>query len=88
MIFITMGKLRKKLTKEFLAQSQKLFEQAAEQGIKFTALYWTLGRYDMVGIVEAKDEKTVMKGLIQMGDLASTETLTAVPREEAIKLVE
>jgi hypothetical protein len=29
-----------------------------------------------------------MKNLLQMGDIAATETLIAIPREEAIKLVE
>jgi hypothetical protein len=38
--------------------------------------------------VEAKDEKTVMKSLIRFGDVQSTETLVAVSREDAIKLVE
>jgi uncharacterized protein with GYD domain len=47
-----------------------------------------LGRYDGVLITEVKDEKAAMKALLRSGDLFSTETLVAVPREEAIKLVE
>jgi uncharacterized protein with GYD domain len=88
MIFIVQGKFRKKPTKEMLAQVSKLFEQMAKEGTKFVGQYWTLGRYDITSIVEGKDEKTVMKALIRFGDILSLETLMAVPRDEAIKLVE
>jgi uncharacterized protein with GYD domain len=88
LIFITFGKWRKKLTKELLARANELFEQGAKEGITFVKMYWTLGRYDMIAIAEAKDEKVVMKNLVRMSDLVATETLVAVPREEAIKLVE
>jgi len=75
-------------TKETLAQVQKLFDQMAKEGAKFIGMYWTLGRYDTISIVEPNDEKTMMKALIRFGDILTTETLIAVPREEAIKLVE
>lgn len=75
-------------TKETLAQVQKLFDQMAKEGAKFIGMYWTLGRYDTTSIVEPNDEKTMMKALIRFGDILTTETLIAVPREEAIKLVE
>ena len=82
------GKYKQKPTKEILAQTSKLFEQMAKDGIKFMGQYWTLGRYDITAIVQGKDEKTLMKAMIRFGDILSTETLVAVPREEAIKLVE
>jgi uncharacterized protein with GYD domain len=50
--------------------------------------YWTLGRYDTVVIMEAPDEKTVMKANMKVGDIVSTETLVAVTREEAHKLID
>jgi uncharacterized protein with GYD domain len=50
--------------------------------------YWTLGRYDAVTIVEGPDEKTTLKWLLLWGHLLSTETLVAIPTEEATKLVE
>ena len=88
MIFIIYGKYRKKPTKELNAQVLKLFEQMAKEGIKFIAQYWTLGRYDVTAIAEAKDEKTFMKAMIRFGDLISSETAIAVPREEAAKLLD
>lgn len=88
MIFIVYGKYRKKPTKEMQTQVQKIFEQMAKEGIKFIGQYWTLGRYDITSIAEAKDEKTFMKAMLRFGDLMSSETAIAVPREEAIKLLE
>ncbi len=37
--------------------------------------------------MEAPDEKAAMKANIMVSDIVSTETMVAVPREEAIKLV-
>ena len=88
MIFIGLAKWRKKPTKEMVAQASKLFEQMVKEDIKILGQYWMFGRYDVVTIIEGKDEKTVMKALIRFGDMFSSETLVAVPREEAIKLVE
>jgi len=88
MIFISLAKWRRKPTKEMVAQSGKLFEQMVKEGGKIIGQYWTLGRYDAVVITEGKDEKTAMKSLLRWGDFVSTETLVAVTREEAIKLLE
>jgi uncharacterized protein with GYD domain len=88
MIFISLARWRKKPTKEMVAQATKLFGQMVKEGGKIVGRYWTLGRYDAIVIIEAKDEKTAMKSLLRWGDMLSTETLVALPREEAIKLVE
>jgi len=87
MIFITLWRFRNKATKEMLAESVKLAEQLPKEGIEIIGNYWTLGRYDLVTIAEAKDEKTFIKALLQYGDIFSTETLVALSREDAIKLV-
>jgi len=83
-----LAKWRRKPTKEMVAQSSKLFEQAAKEGAKILGIYWTLGRYDAVVIAEGKDEKSYMKTILRWGDLISTETLVAVAREEALKLLD
>jgi uncharacterized protein with GYD domain len=88
MIFISFARWRKKPTKEMVTQGGKLVEQMVKEGSKVLGWYWTLGRYDVVLVIEGKDEKTIMRSLIRFGDLFSTETLIAVSREEAIKLVE
>lgn len=87
MHFITLGRFRRKPTKQMLAEMQKLFEEPVEGG-KILGYYWTLGRYDGVVISECPDEKTHMKIMLKFADYVSTETLVAVPGEEAGKLVE
>jgi uncharacterized protein with GYD domain len=88
MLFISLAKRRKKLTKDGLAQSNKLMEQMVKEGIKVVGQYWTMGRYDAVTILEAKDEKACLRALLRWEDLLSVDTLIAIPREEATKLVE
>ena len=93
MIFISLVKLRHKPTKEIMAESIKLVEKEKKEGIKYLGVYWTLGRYDMVAIIEAKDEKTALK-IAGRREWAKSETLVAVHEistitlEEAMKLVE
>jgi len=88
MIFITLWRFRQKATKEMLAESVKLADQLPQEDIEIKCNYWTLGKCDLVTIAEAKDEKTFMKALLRYGDIFSTETLVALSREDAIKLVQ
>ena len=69
-------------------RSSKLFEQMAKEGNKILGSYWMLGKYDVLLIVEGKDEKTAMKTILRFGDIVSTETSVAVTREKALKLLE
>jgi uncharacterized protein with GYD domain len=84
LIVITLGKFRRKPTKEDVAKLPQFIEGT---GGKILSAYWTLGRYDAVVTVEATDEKAVMKSLMQFGDFVATETLVAIPRDEATKLL-
>lgn len=89
MIFITLSKWKKvpsKETMERLNQATKAFKDLEKKGIKMR-VYWTLGSYDGVTIIEAPSEKEAMKAILLFQDVVETETLVAIPREEAIKLV-
>lgn len=86
MYFITLVKWKNPPTKEIVDQATKNLEELEKQGIKFR-IFWTLGRYDAVSIIEAPTEKDAMKSLLGFQGIVDTETLTAVPREEAIKLL-
>jgi uncharacterized protein with GYD domain len=88
MIFITLGRFRKKPTKQMFLEMQRLFEESTKTGGKILGYYWTLGRYDGIVISEAPDEKTLMKQVLNFADFVSTETLVAVRPEEASKLLE
>ena len=86
MFFITLVKWKQAPTKDQVKQGTKWMEDIQKQGIKIQS-YWTLGRYDAITIIEAPTEKDAMKMMIPWQDTIITETLTAVPREEAIKLL-
>ena len=88
MIFITLGKFRKKPTKEMFVQMQKLFKESVKSGGKILSYYWTLGRYDGIVISEGPDEKAAMNAVLKFADFVSTETLVAVSPEDAAKLLE
>jgi len=88
MIFITLWTFRLKATKDMLAVSVKLSEQLPKEGINILCNYWTLGKCDLITIAEAKNETAYLKALLQYGDVFSTETLLALTREDAIKLVQ
>lgn len=56
-----------------------------KMGAKVKDLYWTMGRYDIVVIVEAPDEVTMETILYSVGSLGNvrTETLRAFTAQEA-----
>jgi len=85
MIFVSLNRFRGKATKEDIERTNKVL--ASEPKVKVLAFYWTFGRYDSILILEAPNENTVMKILMQVGDYVATETMVAIPREEAIKLL-
>jgi uncharacterized protein with GYD domain len=85
MIFVSLSRFRSKATKEDIERTNKVL--ASEPKVKVLSFYWTFGRYDSILILEAPNEETVMKILMQVGDYVATETMVAIPREEAIKLL-
>ena len=85
MIFITLLRFKKKARD--VTEVGKKIMQNLPSSVKIIGTYWTLGRFDAVWVYEASSEKDAMKLFIDAGDVASTETLVAVPREEAMKLL-
>ena len=86
LIFITLGKWKQAPQKKGMDQASKRIEELKKQGINMN-IYWTFGRYDAIAIIEAPNEKDAMKTLLLWQDMVETETMMAVPREEAIKLL-
>jgi uncharacterized protein with GYD domain len=87
--FVVLTKWKQAPSKErqaTLDQGTEMFKELEKRGIKLS-VYWTLGRYDAVSIIEAPSEKDIMKMLIPWQDIVQTETLVAIPRKEALKLV-
>ena len=59
------------------------------QGARVVAQYATLGRYDFVNIVEAKDTEAIARVSVNLGarGTLSIETLTAIPVETFIRAI-
>ncbi len=62
---------------------------ARKAGVTVKELYWTLGRYDVVSIVEAPDEESAAALGLSVGSLGNvrSETLRAFSSEEMGRIV-
>jgi len=87
LIFINLGRFRKKPNKEAAGDTTKMMEEFKKKGIKVLNWYWTLGRYDTVFIFEATTEKDAMKLSVDISEWVATETLVAIQRQEAVNLL-
>jgi len=58
-------------------------------GINMTDVYMTMGRYDLICVLEAADDETLAKGMLTLGSQGnvSTETLKAFTEAEYRKIV-
>ena len=61
MIFVSLGKMRKKPEKALAGEATEKVEEFKNKGIKILNWYWTLGRFDTVVVFEAANEKEAMK---------------------------
>jgi len=71
---------------ESLKEGPKLL---ASFGVKIRELVFTMGRYDLVAIVEAPDAEAISKAFLSWGSkgLLRTEILTGFTAEKMIELV-
>ena len=88
MIFITFVSFKERPTKETIAELKKAEAKFIDEGGVVVGNFWTLGRFDAVIITEGKDEKAALLNSLRMSDVVSTETLVAMPFEEAEQLIE
>ena len=86
-VFVSLAKWRSKPTRAMIEETDKLWARFKKEGGNVVSAYWTLGRYDAVLTIEAPNEKAALKALMRWGDMLHTETLVAVPRDEAVKLL-
>ncbi len=87
LIFVNLGRFRKKPDKATAGDSAKIVEEFKKKGVNVLNWYWTLGRYDTVFIFEAASEKEALKTATDISEWVSSETLVAIPRQEAISLL-
>lgn len=87
MLFVILVRFSRKPTPADNAQTDLNFAEQEKMGIRNLGVYSTFGRYDSVRIVEAPDEKTMLKALMKAPEWVHTETLLAMKREDVAKLV-
>jgi uncharacterized protein with GYD domain len=87
LIFVSLAKFRKTPDKKEIGDTAKMIADWKSKGINILNWYWTLGRYDAVVVFEAESEKEAMKMSIEISEWVASETLVAIPREEAVKLL-
>lgn len=70
--------------KQSPARAQAFREQAEKAGARVKDIYWTLGNYDLVAILDAPNEETAMALLLATGSMGNvrTQTLKAFSSEE------
>ncbi len=61
--------------KESPDRYEKFKTMAEEQGVTFKDVYWTVGQYDMVLVLEGADE-AVTTGLLKLGSLGNIRSQT------------
>jgi len=86
LIFIFLLKWKESIKKDVLAKFTTIYSDLEKKGVKLQ-LYWTLGHFNFVAIMQAPSEKDAIKLLVSFVDVADVETLTAIPREEALKIL-
>ncbi|HKS48569.1 MAG TPA: GYD domain-containing protein [Amycolatopsis sp.] len=70
--------------KETAARADAFASALQKLGGKLVSIYWTVGPYDLVGIVEAPDDETATAALLQLGGVGNVRstTLRAFGRDE------
>jgi uncharacterized protein with GYD domain len=61
-----------------------------QRGFQVRGLYWTQGQYDLVAVVDAPDEQSMMAGLLNIAGAGNvrSETLRAFTEEEMAAIVD
>ncbi|WNE98348.1 GYD domain-containing protein [Streptomyces luomodiensis] len=75
--------------KDTVRRSEAFAAGLQKLGAKLRDIYWTVGPYDLVAVIEAPDAETVTASLLQLagaGNVRST-TLPAFGREEIDRIV-
>ncbi|MFX1263059.1 MAG: GYD domain-containing protein [Promethearchaeota archaeon] len=89
--FVIMGNLTSSAIEKMNEEGERqkgAYEIAKKYKCEIKAFYYTMGKYDVVAIVEAPDNESVMKALFELakGGAARTRTMLAFPAEDVAKM--
>ena len=70
--------------KDTTKRAEAVQAAAAKLGVKMTQIYWTLGHYDIVAIIEAPDDASATAFALSIGAAGNirTQTLRAFGKDE------
>ncbi|KMP10638.1 GYD family protein [Candidatus Nitromaritima sp. SCGC AAA799-A02] len=77
--FLIMGKFTQqgiRNIKKTTERADRFKEIAAEHGVQVKEIYWIMGEYDVMNIVEADDEKLVSALMLELGAWGNVTTTT------------
>jgi uncharacterized protein with GYD domain len=86
-MFVTLVKFKKKA--EAVAEFGNELLKHLPPNVKVREIFWTLGEYDSIWIIDAPSEKEIFQMFLHGGGLEfiTTQTLVAMKREEAVRLL-
>jgi len=69
---------------------QKSKTSAENMGARMVSMWWTLGEYDLVAVMEAPDDETITAWLVAVGmrDIVTTRTMRAFSEKEFMGIVD
>ncbi len=76
--------------RDTLQRADRADQLGEKYGVRLERLYWTVGPYDLVGILEAPDVESVSAYALELGATGSVRTniLRAYEREEMSSIIE
>jgi len=75
--------------KETTKRAERFQEMAEKSGVKVREILWTMGRYDLVLVIDALNDETMSRLALGLGMLgnAKTETLKAFSAQEMDQII-
>ena len=75
---------------ETMQRAERVQQMIEQMGGRMEALYWTQGRYDLIGLVDVPDEETAAAVGLRVGMTGTvrTETLRAFDAEEMGRILD
>lgn len=79
-----------RVVKNTVARAEAFRQTAEEMGVKVKHIFWTLGVYDLVIVVEAPDDETVATLFFAVGSLGNirAHTLRAFSDEDMTRIIQ
>ena len=65
-----------KSVKDTVKRAAEIRRQNEQRGFKVVGTYWTQGRFDLIAIVEAPDEQSMVAGLLNIAEAGNVHSET------------